>query len=216
MRAAHRSSLPGFGHCVRGARGAISAAVLRWVSRCQASITHPVKSHTSSPVVSTFGGRRSARCGIPSRFGTTRNRCATAMAVDPASRTRCRGSSRRPSRCHQGVIRACSASVVRVCSISAPNCTPLGHAVSQPRHCTQVSTKSTNSSSIGSSPRSTARMASMRPRGEYRSSPVTRNVGQCGRQSPQLTQVAASSESSPSTDAPARWEPVVVLIRGPS
>ncbi len=93
-----------------------------------------------------------------------------------------------------------SASVVRVCSINEPNCTPLGHAVSHPRHCTQVSTKSMNSSSIASSPLSTARIASMRPRGEYFSSPVTRNVGQCGRHSPQLTHVAANSASSPSTD----------------
>ena len=65
----------GFRHGVGGACDAIRAAVLRWVSRCQASITQPVKSHTSSPVVSTLGARRRARGGIPSRFGTSRNRC---------------------------------------------------------------------------------------------------------------------------------------------
>ena len=36
------------------------------------------------------------------------------------------------------------------------------------------------------------RQASMRPRGEYRSSPVTRNVGQWGRHRPQLTHWASS------------------------
>ena len=37
----------------------------------------------------------------------------------------------------------------------------------------------------------------MRPRGEYRSSPVTRYVGQCGKQSPQPTHVTRSSSANP-------------------
>ena len=36
----------------------------------------------------------------------------------------------------------------------------------------------------------------MRPRGDADSSPVTRNVGQCGRQSPHCTHAASSSSSS--------------------
>ena len=184
----------------------MSAAVLRCVSRCQASITQPVNIHTSAPVVSTFAARRSGSRGTPRRFGTRRSRCPTASAVEPARSSRWRGRTRNPSRCHHGVIRPSAASAVLVSSISAPNWTPLGQAVSHPRHCTHVSMKSTNSSSIGSSPRSTERIASMRPRGEYFSSPVTRNVGQCGRHNPQLTHVAASSASSPSTDTVRRSE----------
>ena len=42
----------------------------------------------------------------------------------------------------------------------------------------------------------TWRMASIRPRGEYRSSPVTRKVGQWGKHSPQLTQAARSSSNN--------------------
>ena len=79
-------------------------------------------------------------------------------------------------RCHHGVIRFDDASADLVPSIKAPNCTPLGHAGSHPLHCTHVSMKSTKVSSIGSSPDSTARIASMRPRGEYASSPDTLNV----------------------------------------
>ena len=70
---------------------------------------------------------------------------------------------------------------VRVPSMSRPKGTPDGQAVSQPRHCTQVSMKSTNSPSGGAPSHWTARMAAMRPRGESRllaRHPVRRAVGQ--------------------------------------
>ena len=52
-------------------------------SRCHASITHPVNSHTSVPVA-TSGGWCSGRRGRPRRRGTRCSRCATARALDPA------------------------------------------------------------------------------------------------------------------------------------
>ena len=49
---------------------------------------------------------------------------------------------------------------------------------------------------IGAPRNSTERIASIRPRGESASSPVTRKVGQCGRHNPHATQVLSSSGSS--------------------
>ena len=126
-------------------------------------------------------------------------RCATASTDEPASSSRWCPRRRKPSRCHHGVIRPAVANAVRVCSINAPNSTLLGQAGSQPRHCTHVSMKSTNSSSIAAPSFCTPRIASMRPRGEYASSPVTRNVGQCGRHSPHETQADNFSASRSST-----------------
>ena len=54
---------------------------------------------------------------------------------------------------------------------------------------------STKSSSIGAPRHWTARIASIRPRGDSASSPVTRNVGQCGRHSPHATHVLSCSGS---------------------
>lgn len=54
---------------------------------------------------------------------------------------------------------------------------------------------STNWGVTGASSICTARIAAIRPRGDFASSPVTRKVGQCGRQSPQLTHEASSSSS---------------------
>ena len=54
---------------------------------------------------------------------------------------------------------------------------------------------STKSSSIGAPRHCTARIASIRPRGERASSPVARNVGQCGRHSPHATHVLSCSGS---------------------
>jgi hypothetical protein len=45
-------------------------------------------------------------------------------------------------------------------------------------------------------PLSTARIASIRPRGEYFSSPVTRNVGQCGRQRPARRRARAGTRAA--------------------
>ena len=87
-------------------------------------------------------------------------------------------ASRRQARCHRGVIVRSRANSSRVPSIRRPNGTPLGQAGSQPRHCTHVSMISTKSSSIGAPRHCTARIASIRPRGERASSPVARNVGQ--------------------------------------
>ena len=70
-----------------------------------------------------------------------------------------------------------------------------GHAGSQPRHCTHVSMKCTKSSLAGAPSRWTERIAAIRPRGDRASSPVTRNVGQCGRHSPQATHIPSSSSS---------------------
>ena len=55
----------------------------------------------------------------------------------------------------------------------------------------------------------TARIAAMRPRGDSASSPVARNVGQCGRHNPQLTQVASSSWSMRRSTARHRTRHVV-------
>ena len=73
--------------------------------------------------------------------------------------------------------------------------TPLGHAGSQPRHWMHVSMNRTKSPSAGASRHCTARIASMRPRGDSASSPVTRNVGQCGRHRPHATHDDSSSSS---------------------
>ena len=54
-----------------------------------------------------------------------------------------------------------------------------------------------------------ARIAAMRPRGDAASSPVTRYVGQCGRQSPHATHAASSSSTTPSFTACCVIEPDV-------
>ena len=63
---------------------------------------------------------------------------------------------------------------------------------------------SRNASSSGAPSSSTARIAAMRPRGESRSRPVTRYVGQCGRHSPHATQATSSSSSTGSMPARSR------------
>ena len=77
-----------------------------------------------------------------------------------------------------------------------PNGTADGHATSQPRHSTHASIAAVNAASIGAPPSCTARIAAMRPRGDAISSPVTRYVGQAGRQSPHATQATSSSSSA--------------------
>ena len=47
--------------------------------------------------------------------------------------------------------------------------------------------------STSARPSATALIAARRPRGEAVSSPVSRNVGQCGRHNPQATQASSSS-----------------------
>ena len=153
-----------------------STAACTW--RCHASITQPVNSHTSLPVGSS-GERRSGQLRhAEARRDALRNemsRCATASTVDPASRSRWCPSAfiaeplpprREPTRGGERVA-ACP-------SISRPNGTLDGHAVSQPRHCTQASMKPTNASSGSAPSQCTARIAAMRPRGDAASSPVTR------------------------------------------
>ena len=106
-------------------------------------MTQPVNSHTSVPD-GRSAGCRSGRRGRPSRRGTRRTRCPTASAFDPARSSPWWPRVRRPSRCHHGVMRPVAASVVRVPSISRPNGTPEGQAVSHPRHWTQASMNDTN------------------------------------------------------------------------
>jgi hypothetical protein len=178
-----------------------------WTGRCQASMTHPVKSTTSAPVDRSRGRRTGSRSGRPRRRlspgGSTRARWATAASTDPARRSRGRSSAQSPARSTGGAGRGPAARAARVPSMRCPNGTPEGQAGSQPRHCTQVSTAwAKDASSIATSPPSTRRMAPMRPRGDSASSPVTRHVGQWGRQSPHPTQAASSSASSPSGAVP--------------
>ena len=79
-----------------------------------------------------------------------------------------------PSRCQRGVSFPAAARECRVPSISRPNGTPEGHAVSHPRHCTHASMNSMNEASAGASFHCTSRMAAMRPWGDAASSPLTR------------------------------------------
>ena len=195
---------PAPGSATRAPVACITRSALAWTSRCHASITQPVNSHasaSSAPVArGTSRSRRMAiRGGRPSLaasdVGTSRNRCATPRIDDPASSRRWSGSRSRARRSHRGAVFPWRASDDRVSSISRPNCTPEGHAVSHARHITQRSRNSTAAASTGRASSSMARISEMRPRGEAVSSPVARYVGQCGRQRPHDTQATSRSSS---------------------
>ena len=195
----------------------INAAVARCVSRIQASITQPVYSQTCSVRRGRLGStrlpRRSGSRASPARRGTSRSRCAPASSVDPARSSRCLPSTASPARSQRGAVRCASANASRVPSIRCPNGTPLGHAGSQPRHCTHVSMNRTNSPSAAPPRHWTLRIASMRPRGDRPSSPVARNVGQCGRHNPHATHDDSSCSSRCRSNAISRHPTVAYPTR---
>ena len=81
--------LPGGNLGSRGFALIVLGSVVLWcVSRSQASMTQPVNSHASDPVLRIADGRRKGSGGMPSRLGTSRRRWRTARAVDPASSSR--------------------------------------------------------------------------------------------------------------------------------
>ena len=59
-----------------------------WTSRCQASITHPVKSHTSVPVAASGGWRTRQAGQAQAPRHEAQARWATASALEPASSSR--------------------------------------------------------------------------------------------------------------------------------
>lgn len=93
------------------------------------------------------------------------------------------------SRCGNGVVR-CWFIVWRVVSNIAPYSTPLGQTASQARQPKQRSIWVATLSVSGIFPSSNPRIKWMRPRGESFSFPVSRNVGQDCKQSPQWTQAS--------------------------
>ncbi len=146
-------------------------------SRCTASMTHPLNSTTSEPVE-----RNALRLsGNRGRFrrrsaGPAPTRWPTATARAPARTNAGCDRDRSPRRRHHGWYprRRSAASATRVDSMSRPNGTADGQAVSHPRHPTQVSMAWMNGASGGATRPSTSRMAWMRPRGERSSRPETR------------------------------------------
>lgn len=131
--------------------------------------------------------------------GTMRFDPGSAFAISPNRpiTSRIRGhfkierKTRRPKRERTPAAssRRCAAAKI------SPYCTPLGHAGSHPRHCTHVSSiDRTSESSLPAAP-TLPLIRAIRPRGEWDSSPVTRNVGQCGRHRPQPTHAARWSSS---------------------
>ena len=81
----------------------------------------------------------------------------------------------------------CASASARDPSITSPNGTIDGQAVSHALHCRQRDMMSANRSSTGAPPNATALIAVRRPRGDAVSSPVIRNVGHTGRHSPHVT-----------------------------
>src|SRR3989449_8588479 len=121
-------------------------------------------------------------------------------------------SAHSAARASRGTPRA-RAICSRAASSPWPYPTPDGHTGSQPRHPRQRSRwRVRNRSSGPSSPRSRARMSSMRPRGLSASSPVARNVGQAWRQKPQWTQ-ESSAANPPRASATASTGTVLAFDR---
>jgi hypothetical protein len=80
----------------------------------------------------------------------------------------------------------------RPLSINRPYGTFAGHTRSQLRQVRQRSRCDRSRGLSGRSPRASARIKAMRPRGDSFSVRVSRYVGQCGRHRPQATQRSAS------------------------
>ena len=132
-----------------------AASITRWVawwtSRCQASMTQPVNIHTSSPDATRGSWRIGSLSGKPKRSGNSPVLLITASAAEPARSNFGDANGLSAACCHFGVSLPISTRVSRVCSIKWPYGTALGHAGSQPRHCTQVANASTTSSVTGAS-----------------------------------------------------------------
>ena len=108
-----------------------------------------------------------------------------------------RGRGSTPASPARRIPRAATGRVGSACarapSIIRPKGTPLGQAASQARQARHSSIIVVNEESTTAWPSSTARIAAMRPRGEAVSRPVSRKVGQCGRQRPHATHLTTSS-----------------------
>ena len=117
--------------------------------RVDVGLALPCVHHAAGEQPDVVAGRRSGadrRSGSrvdPSRCGTRRTRWPTA-STRSGEQQPVRPSTRGRAAATTATIRWSPARADRVPSISAPNGTPLGHAGSQPRHCTHVSMKSTN------------------------------------------------------------------------
>lgn len=169
-------------------------------------MTQPVKIQTSGSD-DVERRRRPRRLGTgPIRRVVTRASPGTAATRVAVARRRRRVNRRRPRRSHHRTGRSVRRRRL-VASSSSEYGTPLGHAGSQPRHCTQVSRASTTSSSKSRRSSCNPRMISIRPRGDLLSSPVTRNVGQCGRHKPHPTQLANAWSLTSSRGTPPRYSP---------
>ena len=143
QRAAARPARGRSRDCVRRRR-ASTRAVVRWVSRIQASMTQPVNSHASGRHRrGTSSGRRprrvDARDPEPARHEVQPlPRASRHHVADEQRRDSGSTSGTRPTRPGgaAAAVRRCGSTAARVSSIRWPNCTPDGHAASQPRHCT--------------------------------------------------------------------------------
>lgn len=147
-----------------------------------------------------FGGSNAAiarnRCGsnaIPPtrcihRAETVDNRNAVGEISSRSTTTRC------SNRFGNGMVR-CWRIISRVLSIIAPYSTPLGQTASQARQPKQRSIWLAMPSVSGNLPSSNPRIKWMRPRGESFSFPVSKNVGQACKHSPQWMQASDFSRS---------------------
>ena len=187
---------------LRAPAARITRAVRGWVSRIHASITQPVNSQASGSPPSATSNRRRLRGRRPRH-------------AEPFG-TRCR---RWPTRAHHvseqhGVVRQRDAmhrttqlpvagrgsrrpgnTALRVSSMRCPNCTPERARRLAPPALHAFVHRSGGTTSIRRAPLldgAHRRDATARRRG---SRPVTRYVGQCGRQSPQLTHATSMSSS---------------------
>ena len=152
----------------------------------------------SIPIANRTRPQPASQRGIPvarsarARAYTTRDTPPSVMAA----RAR-RASAGTPRR---------SAISARAAASPRPYPTPEGHTGSHPRQPRQRSRCSARAGSSGaSSPASSARISSMRPRGLSASSPVARNVGHAWRQKPQCTQ--GSSAANPPRSVIQRLRP---------
>ena len=206
--------------------------VASWTWEKRPSITHPRNKLTG---VNAECGVRNAELTGELRFRIPNSTFRTgfvAPSIPIANRTRPQPASQRgipvarsararayttrdtPPSVMAARARRASAGTPRRSAISAraaasprPYPTPEGHTGSHPRQPRQRSRCSARAGSSGaSSPASSARISSMRPRGLSASSPVARKVGHAWRQKPQCTQ--GSSAANPPRS-------VIQLLRPP-
>ena len=175
--------------------------VARFTRRNQRSCTQPDRRATvprSSPCGSVLRGSRPAAQaprGINDRTRRGRKGRATGASA-PATRVRVgdgRTTSRPTHRTNRARLERSGSICVRAASIIRPNGTWDGHTSSQARQTRHRSMNRANVSSVAARPSWTARIAVIRPRGDADSSPVSRYVGQCGRQRPHATQAFRSA-----------------------